>query len=86
MRMHWFSRGMRSESLWSIVGHRWAPLGIVSHRLAASGTAGACFGDFGGLLEIFPSLGLTSTGSQVAHDWALILGGSQVAQGSSLVL
>ena len=84
--MHWFSRENEDRIAWSIVGHAWASLA------SFLGT----FGAFWCILENFLSFGLSSVGSQAAHDWGfnywripgstwvrwatLIHGGPQAAQ------
>ena len=89
MRMHWFSRGYEDRIAWSIVGHALGIVGIVGHRFCT-------FGAFWSVLENFLSFGLSSVGSQAAHDWGfnywripgstwvrwatLIYGGPQAAQ------
>ena len=84
--MHWFSRGYEDRIAWSIVGHALGIVGITGLR-------------FGHILEhsgAFSNFGLSSVGSQAAHDWGfnyrripgstwvrwatLIYGGPQAAQ------
>jgi hypothetical protein len=85
VRMHWFSREDEDRIAWSIVGHALGIVGIIGHR----------FGLVWSILENFLSFGLSSGGSQAAHDWGfnywripgstwvrwatLIHGGSQAA-------
>ena len=71
-----FLADMKIESLGASLGMRWA-------SLASLGIVLGTFGAFWRILENFLSFGLSSVGSQAAHDWALITSGSQVAHGSA---